>query len=103
MGQLDQKDTVSGAIVTLNAYSERRRVELEKVNADVMAYMQSLPEETNWDAIPIEKKAEFWKRKAAILWTFDFPPKPDFFTSQDFEVGKLRESERLFTLQQIYL
>jgi len=103
MGQLDPRETVSGITVTLNAYTERRRTELDKVNADVKAYLDSLPEETGWDAIPIEKKAEFWKRKAAILWTFELPPRPDFFTSQDFEVGKLKETERLFTLQQIYL
>ncbi len=103
MGQLDPRETVSGVTVTLNAYTERRRIELDKLNADVMAFLETLPKETPFNSIPIEKKAEFWKRKAAILWTFEIPPRPDFFTSPDFEVGKLKETERLFTLQQIYL
>ena len=100
---LEAKEIVSGYPVTLNAYTEKRRADLDKVNADVDAFVKSLDDTTMWEAIPIEKKAEFWKRKAAILWTFDKQPPADFWTSPEFEYPKLKESERLFMSAQIYL
>jgi UDP:flavonoid glycosyltransferase YjiC (YdhE family) len=94
---------VSGQTVTQNAYTERRRKELDAINAEVTKFIASLKESDTWDDIPRAVKAKFWKRKASVLWTFEKPVPDSFFESDDFEYPLLRESEENFTRMQVYL
>jgi hypothetical protein len=98
----DKTLTVSGVEVTLLTYTEKRKAELDAVNADVKKLMDEYEEKT-WGEIPLKVKADFWERKARILWKTEKPLPRSFFESSEFEYNKLRDTEQLFTLTQVYL
>ena len=98
----DKVQTVSGVVMTLLPYTEKRKQELDAVNADVQKFMNAQGEKT-WDEIPVKEKAEFWERKARILWKTEKPLTRAFFESPDFEYVRLRDTETLFTITQVYL
>ena len=98
----DKVQTVSGVVMTLLPYTEKRKQELDAVNADVQKFMNAQGEKT-WDEIPVKEKAEFWERKARILWKSEKPLTCAFFESPDFEYGHLRSTEQLFMMTQVSL
>lgn len=90
--------SISGKIVRVNPYSEKRRKALLAVAEEVEEYINKT------DAIEPDKRAEFWKRKAEILFDFiDGAPDISFYTSEDFEVGMLAWAETDFIRQRLYL
>lgn len=98
----DKVQTVSGVQVTLLPYTEKRKAELDAVNADIEKFMNEQGEKT-WDEIPVKQKADFWERKARILWRTEKPLTRSFFESPDFEYIHLRSTEQLFMITQVYL
>jgi hypothetical protein len=88
----------SGKIARVLPYSEKRRKALLEVANDVEKYINES------DTIEIQKRAEFWKRKAEVLLEFvDESPSIDFYTSDDFESGMLAWIEQDFIRQRLYL
>jgi hypothetical protein len=53
--------------------------------------------------MPRKVKAEFWKRKADILWISDEPLALSFFESDDFEHTKLGDTEDFFIMSRVRL
>lgn len=90
--------SISGKIARVNPYSEKRRKALLEVADEIEEYLNKQ------EKIEPEKRAEFWKRKAEILFDF-FEGAPDisFYTSEDFEVGMLAWAEQDFIRQRLYL
>jgi hypothetical protein len=98
----DKVQTVSGVQVTLLPYTEKRKAELDAVNAEIQKFMNEQGDKT-WDEIPVKTKADFWERKARILWRTEKPLSRAFFESPDFEYLHLRSTEQLFMMTQVYL
>jgi hypothetical protein len=98
----DKFQTVSGVLVTLVPYTEKRKSELDAVNAEIEKFMNAQGEKT-WDEISVKQKADFWERKARILWKTEKPLTRAFFESPDFEYIHLRSTEQLFLMTQVYL
>jgi hypothetical protein len=94
MIDLNQKTIVCGKIVTINPYTERGAKKLIEIQQEIDAFIKDNPDLTIGDIS--DKKAEWYKKKADVLWTFDKPVDKDFFTSEDFEVSKLQQSEDFF-------
>jgi hypothetical protein len=85
---------VSGQLVTINPYTERRAKQLIKIQEEIDAYIKENPETMIGEIR--EKKAEWHMKKAQVLWTFDKPVDIKFFLSEDFEASLLQESEAFF-------
>jgi hypothetical protein len=98
----EKKTKVNNVIIKLRPYTEKRKAELDEVNNDIRSYVEANPEMT-FEAMPIEKKAEFWKRKAAVLWEADQPLELSFFTDPDFEYPILKDTEHFFLMMRLYL
>jgi len=94
--------TVSGRVVTLRPYTERRMKQLVEIQQEIQDYIQKHPDMT-LDDIDRSKVATWWKRKAEILWQSDKPLELDFFKSEDFESSLLKKSEDFFLNSRIYL
>lgn len=98
----DKTIQVSGVTVTLRPYTEKRLKELNEINAEISAWIEANPEATIAD-VPLDKKAAWWRRKADVLWAPERPLGLDFFKSDDFEAGMLKESEGFFMKGRLYL
>jgi hypothetical protein len=98
----EKKTKVNNVIIKLRPYTEKRKAELDSVNADIRSYVEANPEMT-FEAMPIEKKAEFWKRKADILWEPERPLDLSFFSDDDFEYPILKDTEDFFFMMRLYL
>lgn len=98
----EKKTIVNKVIVKLQPYTEKRRSLIEAVNADVRAYVDANPGLT-FEQMPTSKKAEFWKRKADILWEPERPLDIAFFQDDDFEYPILKDSEDFFFMMRLYL
>ena len=96
----DKQLTVSGISVTLKPYTAKRHAKLEELNQEIQRFISSNPEWT-WEDIPHDVKVSFWKRKAELLWTADYPA--GFFDSDEFEYSLLKDTELHFTMMQVYL
>ena len=94
--------TVSGKVVRLRPYTERRMKQLVEIQQEIQQYIEKNPDMT-MDEIDKSKVANWWKRKAEILWESDEPLGLDFFKSEDFESSLLKKSEDFFLNSRIYL
>jgi hypothetical protein len=98
----DKKITVSGVVVKLRPYSEKRLKELVDVNQDIQEFIRANPDKSIGDIR--EKRGEWFMRKASILWQCDTQVLDiDFFMSEDFEISLLKESEDFFLNSAMYL
>jgi hypothetical protein len=114
---------VNGVIVRLQPYSELRHKQLSKVNKEIDAFVDKNQSLTFRD-MDRKKKAEFWMKKAQILWEpepeFDasgelknmiashwdkktqfFTPK--FFEDEAFEYPLLQKTQVFFLNQEVFL
>jgi hypothetical protein len=97
----DKKITVSGVVVKLRPYSEKRLKELVDVNQDIQEFIRANPDKSIADIR--DKRGEWFMRKASILWESEQPLDKDFFMSEDFEISLLKESEDFFLKSAMYL
>jgi hypothetical protein len=97
----DKKITVSGVVVKLRPYSEKRLKELVDVNQDIQEFIKANPDKSIADIR--DKRGEWFMRKASILWESEQPLEKDFFMSEDFEISLLKESEDFFLNSAMYL
>jgi|DEB0MinimDraft_4_1074332.scaffolds.fasta_scaffold19803_3 hypothetical protein len=93
---------VSGKIVRLRPYTERRMKQLLEVQGDINKYVEKHPD-MSIDEIDRKMVAKWWKRKADILWECDEELPVSFFESEDFEITWLRKTEDFFLNSRIYL
>lgn len=113
---------VNGITVRLQPYTELRHEELQKVHADIDKYIDKNPDITFRD-MPRDKKAEFWMRKAKILWEpepiiIDGEPRDmikahwdaknkfftkEFFKDKAFEQSILQKTQVFFLNQEVFL
>jgi len=98
----EKKTKVNNTIIKLQPYTEKRRAQIEAVNADIRAYVEANPGLT-FEEMPVSKKAEFWKRKADILWEPDRPLDQSFFEDENFEFPILKDTEDFFFMMRLYL
>jgi hypothetical protein len=98
----DSTIKVSGVIMRLNPYSEKRMKALTAVRNEISEWIDGNLDKTI-DEVPIEKKADWWKRKADILWQPMSELPADFYASDDFESSQLKESEDFFIMRRMYL
>lgn len=92
---------VSGRAVTLKPYTEKRMRELMEINQEISDYIQANPDKT-FEQIA-DQRAEWWKRKAEVLWEFDQPTGVSFFKDENFESSLLKDSEDFFLMNRNYL
>lgn len=59
--------TINGVMVRLQPYTELRHKKLEQLDKEVDKYTNENPGMTFRD-MPRDKKAEFWMKRAKILW-----------------------------------
>lgn len=98
----DKSIIVSGVAVKLRPYTEKRLKELVEVNQEIQEFVSDNPSMLITDIK--DKRAEWYKRKADILWQCDTQVLDiDFFASDDFEVSLLKESEDFFLKSAMYL
>ncbi len=119
---------VNGVEVRLIPYTEARYERLMKVNEQIDKYVEEFIKENGEDAkfddMPREKKAEFWYKKARIMWE----PKPrtgkdgqpihlnhdhwdakenfftrEFFADKNFEYTLLAKTQTFFLNQEFFL
>lgn len=94
--------TVSGVTVRLRPYTERRMKTLVEIQQEIQDYVDKNPDMT-LDEIDKKKVAQWWKRKADVLWESDKPLDVAFFESEDFESSLLKKSEDFFLNSRVYL
>jgi hypothetical protein len=92
---------VSGVTVSLRPYTEKRLKDLVAVNMEIQEFITKNPDVTI-DQIE-GKRAEWYKRKAEILWKSENPLGIDFFASEDFELSLLKQTEDFFLANRLYL
>lgn len=93
---------VSGIRMRVLPYSEKRMKQLTEIRNEISAWIDGNLDKTI-DEVPAEKKADWWKRKAGILWE-PIDTLPDgFFASDDFESSLLKETEDFFIMRRMYL
>lgn len=115
--------TVNGVEVRLIPYTELRFEQLKKIDADIDKFVEA-NENLSFSEMDIKKKADFWYRKAKILWE----PKPQiglngdpvtlnkdywdskenfftmkFFMDKDFEYPLLKKTQNFFLNQEFFL
>lgn len=115
---------VNGSIpVKLHPYTELRHEKIQEVEADIDKFTEENPQLTFQD-MKRDKKAEFWMRKAKILWEpvieTDDKGNPisipdnhwdknekfftkEFFMDKAFEYTLLRKSQDFFLMQEVFL
>ena len=98
----EKRTKVNGVIVRLVPYTEKRRSLLDQVNADIRDYAAK-HSDMSWETMPLDKKAEFWKAKADILWDAETPLDLNFFKSEEFEYTILKDTEDFFLMTRLYL
>lgn len=110
---------VNGIVVRLNMYTEKRASELDKVNSDVKEYLEKITKkdpDVAFRAVPKKIKADFWMRKAQILWDPQEPEEKNehwdderkflsrkLFEDPEFEYSLLERTEVFFMNQEVYL
>jgi hypothetical protein len=97
----DRKIVVSGVVMKLRPYTEKRLKQLVEVNQEIKDYIENNPDKLISEIV--DKRAEWYMRKASILWECEMPLSVDFFKSEDFEVSLLKESEDFFLSNATYL
>ena len=97
----DKTIIVSGVAVKLRPYTEKRLKLLIEVNQEIQDFIKENPNTLISEIV--DKRADWYKRKADILWESEKPLDIEFFKSEDFEVSLLRETEDFFLKQPIYL
>lgn len=98
----EKRLVVSGKVVRLRPYTEARAVYLREINEDIRKYIAKNPDQAI-DDVPRKQRAEWWKRKAEVLWECDEDLPMSFFESRDFEQSLLKDSEDFFTTRKLYL
>lgn len=93
---------VSGVKMRLLPYSEKRMKDLEAIRKEINEWIEQNLDKTIAE-VPVEKKADWWKRKASILWEPQTELPADFFASEDFESSLLKETEDFFIVKRMYL
>lgn len=93
---------VNGVKMTLKPYSAKRWSQMVAIQDEIDKWVEQNPTATIND-IPIDKKADWWKRKAEILWEPESKLPENFFTSDEFESSLLQDSESFFTVRRMYL
>lgn len=101
----DKYMVVSGLRVKLNPYTEKGFKALQAISDEQDKFIHDNPG-IKYADIPKSKRAEWFRRKAEVMWTPDtdkgeFPK--DFFLSDEFEVGRLRDTENFFVSHVTYL
>lgn len=99
---LEKTITVNGRVVKLQPYSEKRLKLLNAVNKEIQDFIDENPTMTI-NEVPLKQKATWWKNKASILWEPILPFDEDFFESDDFESGLLKDTEDFFITRRLYL
>jgi hypothetical protein len=94
MMDFTKKVVVSGKIATINQYTEKRAKRLLEIQQEIEQFIKDNPEKTVGEIA--EQKAEWYRKKAEVLWTFDTPVDKSFYASEDFEVSVLQQSEAFF-------
>jgi hypothetical protein len=97
----DNRIVVSGVTMQLRPYTERRLNQLIEVNAEIQDFISKNPDATI-DQIK-DKRAEWYKRKAEILWECEHKLGIEFFASEDFELSMLKQTEDFFLANRLYL
>ena len=102
----DKRLYVNGVWVTLRPYSEKRYKDFMEVEREIRDYVSKM-EKSNPDStihdIPVGKKAEWWKRKADILWQSETELTMAFFGADEFESSLLKDTENFFFANMMYL
>lgn len=98
---LEDKIRISGVEFRIMPYTEKRRAELEKVQAEIKAYIDEDPLRS-WDDVPRMVKADWWRRKAAILLDGKYDA-ATFFDSDEFEHTLLGKVEDFFMISRVRL
>lgn len=97
----EKKIVVSGVVMRLRPYTEKRLKQLVDVNQEIKDYIENNPDKLISEIV--DQRAEWYMRKASILWESETPLAIDFFKSEDFEVSLLKESEDFFLRSGTYL
>lgn len=98
----EHKIEVSGRIVTLRAYTEKRLKALNEINTEISEFIRKNPTMVI-DDVPKDKKVDWWMRKAEILWQAEPQLPKSFFEDDDFESSKLKDTEDFFITRRLYL
>lgn len=99
---LQDKIEISGKVFTILPYTEKRREALAKINAEIQAYIDEDPTRL-FDDIPKDKRAEWWRRKAAVLLRHEGDIPDSFWTSDDFEFTLVGKVEDFFMISRVRL
>ena len=86
---------VNGKTISLKPYTISAFDKIQQINKDMEAYEKKnslLPE-----SIDLKIRAEWWRKKAEILWDAGEKLPESFFESPDFERSFLIQSEDFFT------
>lgn len=97
----EKKVTVSGVVMRLRPYTEKRLKQLIEINQEITEFVDKNPDILIVDIA--DRRAEWYMRKASILWEPESPIDLEFFKSEDFEVSLLKETETFFLSNGIYL
>jgi hypothetical protein len=97
----DKKIIVSGVVMKLRPYTEKRFKELLTINEEIQKFIEDNPDAKMADIT--ENRAQWYLRKSQILWEPQTPIDIEFFKSEDFEVSLLKETEDFFLKNAIYL
>lgn len=97
----EKKIVVSGVVMKLRPYTEKRLKQLVEVNQEIKDYIENNPDKLISEIS--DRKAEWYMRKASILWEPETPITIDFFQSDEFELSLLKESEDFFLSNATYL
>lgn len=93
---------VSGVLVKLKPYTEKRFELLKQVTEEIQAYIDKNPE-ISIDEVDKTQRAKWWKRKAEILWEPEKELDLSFFEADTFEFPLLKETEDFFVRSRLYL
>jgi len=99
--QFDKRITVSGVVVTLRPYSEKRLRELTIINEEIKKFIDENPDTLIGEIADL--RAEWYKRKAEVLWYSEQALPIEFFKDENFELSLLKESEDFFLKSAMYL
>jgi len=97
----DKKINVSGVAMRLRPYTEKRLKELTEINQEIKDFIDANPETLVSEIV--ERRAEWYMRKASILWESEQYLDLEFFMSEEFEMSLLKESEDFFLKSALYL
>lgn len=93
---------VTGKVVRLKPYTEKRFKALMAVADDIEKYINDNPNQRLAE-IDLDVKAEWWKRKGDILWDCDDILDIDFYKSENFESSQLKKAQDFFLQHVMFL